>query len=244
MSLKPTADKPKLDHLPIAVQETVVEIVGYFLDEWDLIVAAYGEEKIDKLSSFILPKKYETMGLGHDIIITINILIKELHLEGQYKLQLYGFYKVKPELSFKEFASLLKSVKLELEQNIQRSKLSSKKLNNNTIQDLALVVSDNSSRYLIVVDGDFENTIEVDGTMPTWKILLRIAEGEKVQYQFSHKSAIDYLNSNRHCKIYVSSEKELTKILKVVDGYIRPGIGLTTISEKAYKQRLRKLKPA
>ena len=99
-----------------------------------------------------------------------------------------------------------------------------------------------SNKFKIVLNDDYQNWIQGDVAKPSWKLLFDVAEEKKVWYEQKHKNSLDYFNSNKHNRLYTQSGCNLTKILKKEGEFIRPGVEIEAISEKAFQTRLRKFR--
>lgn len=106
------------------------------------------------------------------------------------------------------------------------------------IESIVLVQQPKSSRYLVVLNDEYDRAIPVDGDQKAWGFLFRIIEGERMKYD-ENRSHVDYLTTNRRSKIYAASGLGLTKFLGCESGLVKVLIKGSVISEKAYKQRLR-----
>jgi thymidylate synthase ThyX len=108
------------------------------------------------------------------------------------------------------------------------------------IKKLTLVESNVGKSYKIVINDDYKKIVLVNGT-GTWNVLLRLGKKESVEAD-GRKSALDYLNTNKHCQLYTKANYSLTKILSTDDGDIKSNIEIDVISEKALETRRNQLK--
>lgn len=106
-----------------------------------------------------------------------------------------------------------------------------------TIESITLVRPNDGDRYTVVINDIYDETLTVDRRQKAWDILFRVAEEERIEYA-SAKSHVDYLTTNRQCKLYTATGYPLRKILICSGGIVKPGIPMKIISEKASKQRL------
>ena len=115
--------------------------------------------------------------------------------------------------------------------------------NEGPIRKLELIKPKMGNRFKIVINDDYENPIHADKAKSSWDLLFRVAE-ENLTEAEGHKSSLDYLNTNKGCRLYTKTGYQLTKILKVEDGYILSAIEIKIITEKAYQQRANKSRKA
>lgn len=103
------------------------------------------------------------------------------------------------------------------------------------------------SKFKLIVNGDYLNYLMVDKTKEngTWDLLYRIAVEKEVYDGKNYKSSLDFLNTNKNCKIYTNTGKHITKILKQENGCIvsEKDINIEAITEKAFETRYSKIKP-
>lgn len=111
--------------------------------------------------------------------------------------------------------------------------------NKGPVKKLELVKPKSGNKFAIVINEDYLNPIYGDRAISSWDLLFRIAEKDIVDAE-NHKNAIDYLNFNEKCRLYIKTGYEVTKILKVEGGYISPAIDIKIITEKAFQQRANK----
>ncbi|MBI3888211.1 hypothetical protein HY311_00240 [Candidatus Nomurabacteria bacterium] len=94
---------------------------------------------------------------------------------------------------------------------------------------------------VIINDNYRDHVLDIDFGRPTWELLLRLADGEEVEYVPNiHQTSFDYLNHNKASQIYTHLKSKPQKLLKIVGGTIKPCIKIERISEKAFKTRLNK----
>jgi hypothetical protein len=98
-----------------------------------------------------------------------------------------------------------------------------------------------SESYKIVINDQYLKSISVTRHPDkTWDLLFRLAEGEKIAYTQGHKSAIDFLNSNKECKLYSNTGCKLTEIFGRENGQLVLRVSHDIISPKAFETRKNK----
>lgn len=107
------------------------------------------------------------------------------------------------------------------------------------IRSLTMVEPGKSDRHIIVINENYEEPLIVGREQKSWDILFRVAEGERIGYS-TVKDQVDYLTTNRRCKLYTTTKYPLCKILLSVGGLVVAGVDLKIIGGKAYKQRVAK----
>jgi hypothetical protein len=111
-----------------------------------------------------------------------------------------------------------------------------------TIKSIIIVKprTEEGDKIKIVLNDMYASPIEVNRNLPTWELLLEIADQQYAD--FRNKSSLDYLNTNKENPIYKSTGLKLTKILTKSGEQILPdpNIKIKAISFTAYQKRLKK----
>lgn len=137
----------------------------------------------------------------------------------------------------KKFNAEYNEVKTEIE---NRSK---EKREPEFINEIICVRPKQGNKFTVVINKNYNETIKGDMAKPSWNLLFEVAKEKEIWYDTkSHKSYLDYFNSNKNNRLYTQTGNNITQILKVEGGLIMPNIKMSVISEKAFKTRLRKAK--
>jgi len=118
-----------------------------------------------------------------------------------------------------------------------------KQRTNNLINEIICVEPRYGSEFLIVVNGDYKNTITGDKNK-SWDLLLKLAKEGKIYFGDAPKWQVDYFNSNKNNRLYTQTGCMVTKILKKEGEYFVPNIEMSVISERAYSRRKSKSQDA
>lgn len=122
--------------------------------------------------------------------------------------------------------------------------IKNKLIKSNEIQAITCAKSEKTSKYFIIVNNDYRNPLKVDGNKKCWHFLLKMAEKNNYLPINENKSNFDYFNTNRRNRIYTKTGYKLTNIFRIESNYIYPNIKIEIISEKSFKTRNNKIKPA
>ena len=95
--------------------------------------------------------------------------------------------------------------------------------------------------FKVVVNKDYSHPIEGDKAMKCWVLLYTVAV-DKVATDDGRKSELDYLNTNKACKLYTATGCKPTKILRQASGHIKTeeNVTIELITERAFKRRQKK----
>lgn len=111
----------------------------------------------------------------------------------------------------------------------------------NKIEKIACIKSKNEEEsWKIVINGNLENTLEINKHAGCWKMLFEVAESKSVENDKKNKSHYDYFNFRPDCLLYSQGKYTVTKILKIVDSQIMPAIEINFETQKSYKTKLNK----
>lgn len=101
-------------------------------------------------------------------------------------------------------------------QKYKKQLIASRSVSSDVIAKLTIVApkNENMKKYKIVINDRYEDPIEADRTEPTWRLLFNVAEEGEVFEAKSPKQALDYLNSNKNCRLYSRTGYPIAKILK------------------------------
>jgi hypothetical protein len=221
----------KIDDFSQETRNKVVEILDIILYKLELFLATNNDtEKADYVEMPFFYKEYERISL-HNVKKVTEVLEKHFGKLG-FKFPLRGIDKTKTTASWKNLYNEIKNF---------HDSLKSKRpiLSGDKIAEMLIVEpSTDSNSYLVIINQKFNAPIKADRAKPSWELLFQIATEKEVAYSDSHKTSLDFFNSNRRCKLYTQTGLSLTKILQRENRYIVPVIKIEVISEKAYKQRI------
>lgn len=99
-----------------------------------------------------------------------------------------------------------------------------------------------NSDYKLVINENYLTYLEVSRHQKSWNFIIQIAESENnptipiKDEENKNKGYLDYFNSNKNNKLYQESGYNITKLLRVKNGYVIPekGIIIKTISNKQF----------
>jgi len=221
----------KIDDFSQETRNKIVEILDIILYKLELFLATNNNtEKADHIETPFFYKEYEHLSL-HDVKKVTEILEKHFGRLG-FKFPLRGIDKTKATASWKNLYNEIKNF---------RDSLKSKRpiLSGDKIVDILIVKPNtDSNNYLVVVNQKFNTPIKADRAKSSWELLFQIATDKEVAYSDSHKTSLDYFNSNRRCKLYTQTGLSLTKILQRESRNIVSAVRTGVITEKAYKLKI------
>lgn len=223
MKMKPN-DKIEIIDALLGKVNAAIETMG------GLIYSDSRKVILDFVSHIGLEKHFEVLGE-----------LKKAGAIGDFESSDDCFYITKPSKQ-RLLEERKRLVNFDQTQSLKRSSVHSSK-NKGLIQKLEVVEPKAGNKFKIVVNHDYENPIHADKVKPSWDLLFRVA-GENLTEADGHKSSLDYLNTNKGCRLYTKTGYQLTKILKVENGYILPAIEIKIITEKAFQQRANKSRKA
>lgn len=121
-----------------------------------------------------------------------------------------------------------------------RRRVTVRNVRSQKIETIVLVRPNSGDRYAIVINEAYDQALTVNRRHRAWNVLFRVAEEERIESS-SAKSQVDFLSTNRRCRLYTKTGYSLCKILISVGNLVKPGIPMKIIGEKAYRQRLAKM---
>jgi len=221
----------KIDDFSQETRNKVVEILDIILYKLELFLATNNDtEKADYVEMPFFYKEYERISL-HNVKKVTEVLEKHFGKLG-FKFPLRGIDKTKTTASWKNLYNEIKNF---------HDSLKSKRpiLSGDKIAEILIVrPSTDSNNYLVVINQKFNTPIKADRAKPSWELLFQIATEKEVAYSDSHKTSLDFFNSNKRCKLYTQTGLSLTKILQRESRSIVPAVRIGIITEKAYKQKI------
>jgi|GEM_PF-3258207 len=222
--------------LSLPARNAVINVIDLLIGRVDLEINACSD--INKLVFFRLPfiRQLDIKTQG-DFILTFDLLKKHRLFQNKFNfVGLSGIEKNDKKLKWEDFVTSLNEFKREI--------LLSRKMSSDTIIKLTLILSKNEyeKKYKIVINEKYKSPIEVDSVKPSWQLLLKLAKDKYIQIENdSDKSAFDYLNSNKRCRLYTKTGYSVTKILRMERGYIKAEIPIETMTDRQYRQTLNKI---
>lgn len=154
------------------------------------------------------------------------VSLRELIIERQQKLKIEW---------------LKKNSKVKNTEKI-KDEIKAKKTNNNQIKSVTIIKPKNSDgSYKLLVNGDYKNIKTIRNDSSRLKTFIKIIEdNDLVPF---NKDIFDYFNFDKRCPIYFGGNYELTNLLEQEGNYLKARVEITKeiITEKTYKQRLKKL---
>lgn len=221
----------KIEDLSAMTREKIVEILDIILYHFEMILVT--DENVENrtfMDTHFDERKYEYLSFG-DIRRTGEILENHFGNLG-FKFKIIQIDRIVPEASWKNLHREIKNF---------REVVYGKKtpMTGETIVELMVVKPDQeSNKYQIIVNQKFNKPIEADRATSSWKFLFDLAISKRIPYTDTHKTNIDYFNSNKKCKLYTQTGLSITKIFQRDSRFVKALIPIEVITQKAYKQKL------
>ncbi len=129
------------------------------------------------------------------------------------------------------------------DKNTEENKTKVKKTNNQIKSVMIIKPKNHDGNHKLLINGDYKNVKTIRNDSSRFKTFIKIIK-DKDPVHFS-KDVFDYFNFDKRCPIYFGGSYELTNILEQEGDYLKARVEVTKeiITEKTYKQRLKKLNP-
>lgn len=222
----------KIDDISDMTRDKIMEILDVILYTMEMAITT--NKDIEKKEYINMPfgyKEYEHLAWG-DIKGTYAIL--ETYLgESGFKFAIGAISKNNIQASWNNLHKNIKEFKKAI-------KLKRIITNDNKINEIAIVKPTiDDTRFVIIINQNFDNPLECDLIKQSWNLLFQLATKGEMELDDRSKGYLDYFNTNKKCKLYTQTGLAMTKILKINNGFIKPNIKISAMSEKSYKQKIK-----